>query len=58
MGRAPFALDGKGDPLTGPTAPAGVESNAATELAVEIVWPFDVASADVIDRLPNWSDRK
>jgi len=58
MGRAPFALNGKGDPLTGPTAPAGVESNAATELAVEIVRPFEVASADVVDPLPNWSDLK
>jgi hypothetical protein len=58
MGRAPFALNGKGDQLTGPAAQAGVDSKAAAELVVEIVWPFGVASADVVDALPKRSDRK
>ena len=51
MGRTPFTLNGKGDPRTGPTA-------AAAELAVEIVRPFEVASADVVYPLPKWSDLK
>ena len=51
MGRPRFTLNGKGDPLTGPTA-------AAAELAVESVRPFEVASADVVCPLSKWSERK
>ena len=49
MGGTPFTLNGKGDPLPGPTA-------AAAELAV--VRPFEVASAGVVYPLPKWSDLK
>ena len=58
IGRAPFTLNGKGDPLSGPTAQAGVDSKAVAELVLEIVWPFGFASADVVDTLPKRSDRK
>ena len=51
IGGTPFTLNGKGDPVTGPTA-------AAAELAVEIVRPFAVASADLVYPLPKWSDLK
>jgi hypothetical protein len=49
MGRTAFTLNGKGDPLTGPTA-------VAAELAVQIVRPLEVASAEVVYPLPKWSD--
>jgi hypothetical protein len=51
MGGTPFTLNRKGDPLPGLSA-------AAAELAIEIVRPFEVASADVVYPLPKWSDLK
>jgi hypothetical protein len=51
MDGTPFTLKRKGDALPGPSA-------AAAELAVEIVRPSEVASADVVYPLPKWSDLK